>query len=75
MELAIAVDHLHKQEIIHRDLKPENLLLDNHGHIKLADFGLSNIENLEKNDIKEKNNFIKKINLNTDANTIKRNKK
>ena len=44
LELAKAVDHLHKQGIIHRDLKPENLLLDTKGHIKLADFGLSNHE-------------------------------
>lgn len=41
-ELALAVSHLHSQNIIHRDLKPENMLLDNKGHVKLADFGLSN---------------------------------
>uniref|UniRef100_A0A8C2I880 non-specific serine/threonine protein kinase n=1 Tax=Cyprinus carpio TaxID=7962 RepID=A0A8C2I880_CYPCA len=40
-ELALALDHLHGLGIIYRDLKPENILLDNDGHIKLTDFGLS----------------------------------
>lgn len=32
---------MHKNKIIYRDLKPENILLDEYGHIKLTDFGLS----------------------------------
>uniref|UniRef100_A0AAQ4QJP9 non-specific serine/threonine protein kinase n=1 Tax=Gasterosteus aculeatus aculeatus TaxID=481459 RepID=A0AAQ4QJP9_GASAC len=40
-ELALALDHLHGLGIIYRDLKPENILLDEEGHIKLTDFGLS----------------------------------
>lgn len=40
-ELALALNHLHKQGICYRDLKPENILLDTEGHIKLTDFGLS----------------------------------
>jgi len=40
-EIALALNHLHELGILYRDLKPENILLDDQGHIKLTDFGLS----------------------------------
>lgn len=42
-ELVLAIEYLHSLKILHRDLKPDNMLLDNRGHIKLADFGLSEV--------------------------------
>jgi serine/threonine kinase 38 len=40
-ELVLAVHSIHQLEYVHRDLKPDNILLDEKGHIKLSDFGLS----------------------------------
>ena len=36
-----AVSHAHSQLVLHRDIKPENVLVDNHGQVRLIDFGIA----------------------------------
>lgn len=38
-EIVLALHSLHELGYVHRDVKPDNILIDKHGHIKLADFG------------------------------------
>ena len=40
-EIILAIQYLHRREIIFRDLKPDNIVMDEDGHCKLTDFGLS----------------------------------
>ncbi|KAG0151707.1 hypothetical protein CROQUDRAFT_36365, partial [Cronartium quercuum f. sp. fusiforme G11] len=38
-EIAIALDYMHTRGISHSDLHSGNILLNDHGHVKLIDFG------------------------------------
>ena len=48
MELGEALDHAHSLGIIHRDLKPENVMVRKDGVLKLMDFGVAQVVDLER---------------------------
>jgi len=52
-DIALGLHYLHQQDVLHRDLNSSNVLVDNEGHARLADFGLSkrgrsNVSSLDK---------------------------
>lgn len=55
-EILLGLEGLHNSHIIYSDLKLENILIDDFGHIKIIDFGLSKF--LSKNENRVRSNSI-----------------
>jgi serine/threonine-protein kinase len=46
-QLCLALQHAHDKGIIHRDLKPSNIMILSDGTLKLTDFGIAKVSDLE----------------------------
>ena len=48
LQVAYALCHLHTHGVIHRDLKPENILITEEGEVKVIDFGIAQLHEVQE---------------------------
>jgi serine/threonine protein kinase len=47
-QVAAGLRAFHRLEMVHQDLKPENIMIDDHGTVKIIDFGSTKIAGIEE---------------------------
>jgi eukaryotic-like serine/threonine-protein kinase len=48
LQISRALQHAHSASVLHRDIKPENVMIRSDGAVKLMDFGISHMVDLER---------------------------
>ncbi|MBR5296184.1 MAG: Stk1 family PASTA domain-containing Ser/Thr kinase [Clostridia bacterium] len=48
MQILSALQHAHEKGVVHRDIKPQNIMVQKNGKLKVTDFGIAQISDLEK---------------------------
>ncbi len=48
MQILSALQHAHEKGVVHRDIKPQNIMVQKNGKLKVTDFGIAQISDIEK---------------------------
>lgn len=48
---------LHRMEILHQDIRPDNIMIDNHGTVKIIDYGSARVAGLDESTTLAPNDF------------------
>jgi len=67
MQVCDALAAAHNAKIIHRDIKPENIMLRPDGYVKILDFGLAKLSEIDLNTMRNFNQTAKGIIIGTPA--------
>ncbi len=57
IQLCKGLGYAHKNNVIHRDIKPSNIIIDQHGHVKVLDFGIA-IANQQESEEQEETSVL-----------------
>jgi serine/threonine protein kinase len=48
LQICAALEYAHSENVVHRDIKPANVLLNPKGRVKVLDFGLAKLSNIDR---------------------------
>ncbi len=48
LQICAALEYAHSENVVHRDIKPANVLLNPKGRVKVLDFGLAKLGNIDR---------------------------
>jgi serine/threonine protein kinase len=72
LQICQALSIAHKNSIIHRDIKPDNILITKDNHIKITDFGLAKLKEIEPDSNKQSDEevLLKNVSFKTTITTF-----